>query len=843
MALQLILQRLRDPSLEDTHVFTFCNDSFAPAASITYGELESATRVLAEALLRAQPGPGVGPLLAAGDRVLLVFLPSLDFIVSFLAILRAGLIGVPVYPPDPRATRVNASLFAAVAASSGARVALSHAAYTHAAAMAQLQQASLRVLGFGAGAAHVWPALTWLKVGPGFKLECKGGTGGHPPVLDAAQPGDLAFLQYTSGSTSEPKGVMLTHGCLGANLAAIVTALQAGRDTVVVSWLPQYHDMGLIGAYLALAVAGGRGFYASPITFIKRPTLWITAISVHKATHVQAPSFAYALCARKWREVQRAGGKEAAPLDLSSLRHAFNAAEPVSTAAIHDFATTFAPYGFRLTAMAPGYGLAEHTVFVSVGGDHAIIANRGSLEASGVVTPTAVYPLATLTETPIAHLLPDKDAAVLVACGPVWPYAVSVAEADGTICVAIVEPESRRLLPCECRVGEVWLNSPSVAAGYYGAPELTAAAFGVELLPPSGLGGGQDGLRSELWLRGGERGSPPPRRWLRTGDLGFVHRGHLFIAGRLKDLLIVRGRNFYPSDMEAVVEGAEPKRLRPGCTAAFGGTEEGSVVIAVEVRTEVPAIELPEIAAGVRAAIAADFGVRLDAVVLTRPKGVQKTTSGKVARRWNAAAWDSFVSGSPTSPWARATGLVLLVDRSKGGEGEEEVPAEEAATGASREVGSDATLGAGMELTGKALLIALRRDVAIALGVAPRAVDTNVALSSLGLDSLSLMQLQGRLGSKYGLHVRDDLVWAEGTTLRWIAAAAGELRAAGAGESAGPGAVLGAAQPSIPMDSAVWDLRDVDSEVEAVGGEEATGGRRRPSFLETHFPCCLLCCG
>lgn len=299
-------------------------DVVTPALS--YGELARRSDVLAYRLLQ-QEG------LTVGDRVLLVYPPSPDFVVAFLACLKAGLVAVPTYPPDPRKLNKDLKMFANVAASCGATAALTSAAYNYAAKMGSLQSA-FASLGGGGG---YWPdALKWVVTDVPFASAASLLVIQQRVLEESQARQSVAFLQYTSGSTSDPKGVVITKDNLTDNLMLITTGLAAVDDTVVVSWLPQYHDMGLIGAYLGLLYCGGSGYYLSPLAFVRNPVLWVQAMSRYRATHVQAPNFAYALTARKFLAAHGTAAKSVPPLDLSSLRHMINAGT-MTTALLHSF--------------------------------------------------------------------------------------------------------------------------------------------------------------------------------------------------------------------------------------------------------------------------------------------------------------------------------------------------------------------------------------------------------------------------------------------------------------------------------------------------------------------------
>jgi len=487
-------------------------------------------------------------------RAVLVYPPSLDYMVAFLACLKAGIIAVPVFPPNP-ARPGTLVMFSSIVEGCGAKYALTSVTYNHAKKLAGtysiyrdcsfiVQHLTHTTTTTGIKdtltkwkrSTTAWPEqLSWIVTNDGTKPSKQ--LNNYTPTAS-----DIAFLQYTSGSTSEPKGVMITHGNLAHNLSIITNELQAVDDTVVVSWLPQYHDMGLIGSYLGVVYCGGSGYYLSPLVFLQRPMLWMEAVSKYKATHLQAPNFAFKLTARK-------SSPSNTILDFSSVRHVINAAEPVDEDSIDSFVKAFGPNGFGKNVIFPTYGLAEHTVFVCSGGNQRLSVDKQALEVDGVFK--------------IVDGSRDSTAFTrLVGCG--YPGRQNVD-------VKIVNTETLEALP-EDQVGEIWIKSPSKAAGYFGKPELTMEDFHAQLkISTESNGDENDG-------------------YLRTGDLGFMHKEELFICGRLKDLIIIGGRNYYPQDLEATAE-ASSDLLRPGCSAAFtiDPTHEGGeeVALVVELR-EVP---------------------------------------------------------------------------------------------------------------------------------------------------------------------------------------------------------------------------------------------------------------
>jgi acyl-CoA synthetase (AMP-forming)/AMP-acid ligase II len=399
----------------------------------------------------------------------------------------------------------------------------------------------------------------------------------------------LAFLQYTSGSTAAPKGVMVTHANLLHNLAMIYHGLGHTPDSRMVLWLPPYHDMGLIGGVLQSLYGGFPAALMPPVSFLQHPADWLRAISHLGADTAGAPNFAYDLCARKITP------EELATLDLSNWTKAFNAAEPIRRRTLERFAEVFAPCGFRWEAFYPAYGLAEGTVFVSGGTSTdppVVLPSRAAeLERDRVVAASS-------TE--------GKGIRTLVGCGR--------ALADQKI--VVVDPDSLTRCPSD-RVGEVWVSGPSVAQGYWGKAEETEVTFRAYLA---------------------DTGEGP---FLRTGDLGFLRHGELFVTGRLKDLVIVRGRNHYPQDIEQTVEQSHAV-LRPGGCAAFSvqtGDGEQLVVVQELERRGVRSVNTDEVAAAVRRAVAEHHELEVHAVVLIRPGSIPKTSSGKVQRRATRAAY------------------------------------------------------------------------------------------------------------------------------------------------------------------------------------------------------------
>ena len=493
-----------------------------------------------------------------GERALLLYPAGLDFIAAFFGCLYAGVTAVPVYPP-----RRNRSMMRiqAIADDAQARVALTTDTVLN------------RVEPLIDETPHL-KELTWLAT-------C------HVPKQMEEQwdlpdvHGDtLAFLQYTSGSTGSPKGVMLNHANLVHNSALIAHSFELTRSGIGVFWLPSYHDMGLIGGILQPLYIGRPNVLLSPMSFLQKPYRWLAAISRFAGTTSGGPNFAYDLCARKVTPEQRA------TLDLSTWEVAFNGAEPVRPETIDAFCEAFEPCGFRRDAFYPCYGLAEATLIVSGGYVHNPPVVR-AFEASS------------LTAGRVVDAEPENEGVrALVGCGESLP--------DQEIVIA--DPE--RLSRCPAgQIGEIWVRGPSVAMGYWQHPEISKATFQAKLAPDD------DGP------------------YLRTGDLGFIHDGELFVTGRLKDLIILRGVNHYPQDIELTVQRSHP-RLRPDCGAAFTLEEDDgreSLVIVQEVERGRTANH-EEIFMAIQRAVAAEHEIPVDRIVLIKAGSVPKTSSNKIQR-------------------------------------------------------------------------------------------------------------------------------------------------------------------------------------------------------------------
>jgi amino acid adenylation domain-containing protein/non-ribosomal peptide synthase protein (TIGR01720 family) len=512
------------------------------SASITYGELDLRARGVAALLQRKG---------LQQERALLLYPPGLDFIVAFFGCLYAGTIAVPVSWQQSKRGMARLQAIAADA---------------QAACVLTTQRELSRV------ERGPWPRrIDWLA-----SDEVAGDVAGdwREPATNGYA---LAYLQYTSGSTSTPKGVMVTHANVLENSAYIQHGFEHGPESVSLSWLPHFHDMGLVDGIIQPLYSGFTGLLMSPASLLQNPARWLEAISRYRVTHSGGPNFAYDLCVRRIDEAQRAS------LDLSHWSVAYNGAEPVRHDTLERFVAAFAACGFRREAFYPAYGLAEATLKVS-GGRRGVGPVYCSVDASALEQHRIV-----LTETGA------PDSRTLVGCG-------RAALGAG---LAIVNSES--LKPCERdEVGEVWVSGPGVAAGYWNRPEETESTFNARL---SKCG-----------------------RFLRTGDLGFVRDGELFITGRLKDLIIIRGRNHYPQDIERAMQQCHAA-LTPDAGAAFSievESEERLVVVQeIESRRKNEAETIIET---IRETIAEEFEIQPAALVLIRSGTLSKTSSGKVRR-------------------------------------------------------------------------------------------------------------------------------------------------------------------------------------------------------------------
>ncbi|MEO8302686.1 MAG: aminotransferase class I/II-fold pyridoxal phosphate-dependent enzyme [Betaproteobacteria bacterium] len=620
--------------------FASLGDDTPTQSTLTYGDLDRRARVIAASLQRRD---------LVGERVVLAYPPGLEFIAAFFGVLYAGCVAVPTYPPRRR----TLDRFNAVVEDAGALVTMS----------TRSSIVQFEAMGNEARATR------WLATDDLPDADCDRWTE-HEPSRDA-----LAMIQYTSGSTSQPKGVMLSHANLVANTRAISGAFEVKSETTGVFWLPTYHDMGLIGGVLAPIFSGVPNTLMAPAMFLQNPFLWLDAISKSRATISGGPNFAYDLCVRK------IGADQRATLDLSSWSLAFIGAEAVQPATLARFAEAFAACGFRPEAFYPCYGLAEATLMVTgprFGAGATVRAFRGDALAENRVE---------------AMQAGAPESRSLVGCG--MPA--------GATSIVIIDTES--LAPAaQNRVGEIWVAGESVAQGYWRDPKKTAATFRARRM---------------------DTGAGP---FLRTGDLGFIHERELYITGRVDDLIIVRGRNHHPQDIEATARASHPL-LEGGLGAAFAIDEDDGqrLVLVHEVDRDGNG-GLTSVLDAVRAAVLDEHGLALDAVVLIRRGTIAKTSSGKVQRHASRAA---FLAGE-LKPLEQCHRQPMLISP---------IPSAQS----------------------PALAAVCQHALAMS-GTVLADVTPETSIAALGLDSLQRVELVAALDKSFGRHL-PDTVYREAATL------------------------------------------------------------------------------
>ena len=620
----------RSVTQSDVQAFTFLVDGENVKATLTYQQLDSQARAIASQLQAKG---------AAGDRALLLYPPGLDYLAAFFGCLYAGVVAVPAYPPR---NQRNTPRIKAIVADAQAQIALTTTAIC---STVQLLIDS--------------DSLEWLTTD---NLEPGVEDAWQQPCIDTDT---LAFLQYTSGSTGTPKGVMLTHGNLLHNAAATYQVMEHSAASRFVSWLPTYHDMGLIGGILQPVYGGFPCILLPPASFLQRPYRWLQTISQYKGTTSGAPNFAYELCTQKITPEQKQ------TLDLSSWSVAFNGAEPIRSDTLERFATAFADCGFRPEAFYPCYGMAEATLIVAGGQKSAPpmvkTVQKSALEANQIIAA--------------------QDECHLVSCGQSIP----------TQQIIIVNPDT--LTRCQAgEVGEIWVSGASVGQGYWQRPTETLETF-YAYLSDTGEGG-----------------------FLRTGDLGFLDDHQLFVTGRLKDLIIIRGRNLYPQDIELTTERCH-SALRLGSNAAFtieSNSEESLVVVQeLEFRAKP---NLDEVASAIRQAVTVEHEIQVYAVVLIKGGTIPKTSSGKIQRRATCADFDNgqleIVHSSIQESIFVSEVSILKRDRLL------------TLTPAERQ---------------PVLTSYLIAQVARVLAVLPTAIEQEQPLNRLGLDSLKVFELKNQI--------------------------------------------------------------------------------------------------
>lgn len=624
----------------DRRVFEFLPDGREVADWLSYAELDRRARLVAANLQSLAP---------EGSRVLILMPNGIDYIVGFFASLYAGMIAVTAYPPQHK--RRDWRRLTAIVEDCSAGVLLTDeeclGSVTDWASSQKLSAPVVAVAAAPAAEAEAW----------------------REPRLSSD---DIALLQYSSGSTGTPKGVAVSHGNLFHNVAMIQREMRIDASDVWVSWLPLFHDMGLIGLMLTPLYCGSRVQMIPPPLVMQQPLRWLELIARSRATISGGPNFIYDHC------VDRVTPEQVRALDLSHWRVAFNGAEPIRAVTLERFVRHFAGAGLKVNSLAPCYGLAEATLFVT-----------GTSPGE---------PYATLTvedaELALGRVRPVDQGRTLVSSGPINPQMT----------VRIVDQHHHHPL-ADNEVGEIWVRGASVAGRYWGRDRLSA-----------------DMLAAEL------DGQGP---YLRTGDLGFVHDGQLFVCGRAKELIVIRGRNLYPQDIEATAQEVSPLLTRHGGAAFALETAAGEVAVLVQ---EITRSAVSEIRSGgnldglvgdIRSAVARDHDIPLHAVVLISPASLMRTTSGKIQR---GAACQAYMLGELT--------VVAQWCAEEDGESPSALPLPEGDTAGIADW--------------------LCRWIAAETRVAPAQMLPDMALVDTGLDSMGALTLTNELATRLGIRLPSD---------------------------------------------------------------------------------------
>jgi amino acid adenylation domain-containing protein/thioester reductase-like protein len=678
------LLRTRASQLLDSQAFLYLVDGEEEDATLTFAQIDQRARSLAAWL--QQEG-------VAGGRALLLYPPGLDFITAFFGCLYAGVVAVPVYPP--RLNRPSPRIQTIVA----------DAQVTVALTTTKIYRGLERRFNMMPELA----ALRWLN-SEDWQPDDQSSLWQDPGITSD----HLAFLQYTSGSTGSPKGVMLSHANLLHNLEVIRHGFQLENGTTSAFWLPSYHDMGLIGGILSPLFVGGRAVLMAPAAFLQRPVRWLEAISRYQTRISGAPNFAYQMCVDKISPEQREG------LDLNCWKVAFCGAEPIRLETLDNFVDTFAPHGFRRESFYPCYGLAENTLMVS-GGDVPSGPLVSNFHASALSENLA-----------IPSSLEAEDRITLVSCGH------TILDQQ----IVIANPST--LVACKPgEIGEIWTTGPSVAQGYWKRPELTEQVF-------------------DAHLAGSEKG-----RFLRTGDLGFVHEGELYITGRLKDLIIIRGRNHYPQDIEHTA-GQCHEALEAGMSAAFSVMEDGEekLVLVHEVTRRHRKPDLESVVTAVRRAVAQEHQLQLHAIVLIRPLSVPRTSSGKIKRH---ACKQGYLDGSLRVVGAWQAGQRSTTRHSPPATKPVLSPSAGSAQAPSKDYQSlpeqfgklSTSSAGGAPATQSASELAnwMVGHIATQLHISAEQIDIHTPFVDYGLDSVQAVSIAGEIETRLGRSLSPTLLW------------------------------------------------------------------------------------
>ncbi|HEY4010478.1 MAG TPA: thioester reductase domain-containing protein [Acidobacteriaceae bacterium] len=542
-------------------LYSFLDLNGDPIESYTYASFQHRTKAIA-AHLRKEPR------FTPGERILLAYPPGLEMICAFFGCVRAGLIPVPVYPPSSRGFQSALYKMVHIAKDCNAAAVLTSKDY-HASLRTNLARSGVSASGVDV---EYISGLPWIATEEFVDTI---------PHQAPAERSEILFLQYTSGSTMEPKGVIVTH----QNILKTCSLVIDHAAPVVVSWLPQYHDMGLIGCYLYPALKGGTTYGFAPMDFIQRPILWFDTITKYQATATAAPNFAYDYCLR----ASRLSKESLEYCDLSSLKVLMCAAEPVKPDTYTRFLETFQPYGLKAESFYVAYGLAENTLAVSLGGRTIISANKRALALGSARMTTEVSEI--------------DGAAQIVSCGTPLPG----------LDVKIVDPEGHFALKTG-QIGEIWIAGDGKCPGYWNNSELTLKQFRARIVDDT----------------------PYDDGYLRTGDMGFFHEGDLYVCGRIKDMIILRGQNYYPQDIENVVERSSGL-IRHNCVAAFQIQEDSEPALAIVAEVKNPKA-IPD-ARKIAAAVRSYLNVEVAVISLIAPRAIPRTSSGKIMRHKTKQMW------------------------------------------------------------------------------------------------------------------------------------------------------------------------------------------------------------
>jgi len=637
----------------DRHAFTFLKDGAIESGTLSYAELRAKVAALAADF--QQRG-------LAGRSALLLYPPGLEFVIAFYACLFAKVVAIPAVPP--RINR-NVANLDGIMADAGATTILTCAS----------QIEKLRTLYADQGNATIYEMVVTDTNETALTQQWQAPDIGRD---------DIAFLQYTSGSTGSPKGVMVGHGNLLHNHELLKNFFSLDENSRYVSWLPHYHDMGLIGNIMQSVYVGAPCWLMSPSAFVKQPACWLRAISTYRATISGAPNFAYQYCVDRMTDAQMSG------LDLSSWRVAYNGAEPVRAATLQAFQQRFSACGLAETALYPCYGMAEATLIIS----------GGRIDAAPTITHYDHVELEHNRVVKVAATHPNAHA--LVGCGR--------ESARDNQQIRIVDPATRQVLGSGA-CGEIWVSSGSVCQGYLNKPEISEQVYRA-------------------------RPDAVERSFARSGDIGFLDPdGELFITGRIKELLIVRGRNHYPTDIEQTVQRSHPALAIDG-GAAFAIEVDGQerVVVAQEVvRESATRFDLDAIVAAASAALYEAFELQLYAFALVRPGRIPKTSSGKIQR---GVAREQYL----------ADGLQALATW--------KLPAQEIEPAGPVSADEDIDLQ-DQEVVQSWLTARIRRY----LLAIPADIDPDLPLSNYGLDSTISLQLVEEIARLTRAEVEPTLLW------------------------------------------------------------------------------------